>query len=360
MDIRISIIIPAFNAEKHINNVFKSVKNQTQLPFELIIVDDGSIDQTPRICDELCKQYSWVRTVHKSNGGLSSARNAGIKQASGTHIIFVDADDYIEAESVKTVTKYIEQYNPDLLDFGMYYVDPNKNKNSFHNKLPKNQVFGEEMITERIIPVMINVRDDKDAFIYDYSVNKVYRTDILKTNQILFDENRRIWEDRPFVVHYLKYCKTYISSDAYLYNYCFTEGSLSQKFKLELFDIVPANYKFYKDLFGEQYDFCSQVSYNYWSAAIERIIVWGLQQKSGQEEIRNRILENLTNDEIVNWFKNRDKREISKRITSFFIERGYLNSAIHFYKASIWFNKCHDLKSRSINIMRRIKRKVGF
>lgn len=91
----ISVIVPAYNVEKYIRKCIESLVNQTYLDTEIILVDDGSSDQTPVICDELTKEYKNVFSYHKTNGGLSDARNYGMERLHGDYITFVDSDDYV-------------------------------------------------------------------------------------------------------------------------------------------------------------------------------------------------------------------------------------------------------------------------
>ena len=95
MDVRISVIIPIYNVERYIRECLQSVARQSFSAYEVLMVDDGSTDRSGRIAQEYADRYSRFRLIHKENGGLSSARNAGLEQAKGMYVCFVDADDYI-------------------------------------------------------------------------------------------------------------------------------------------------------------------------------------------------------------------------------------------------------------------------
>ena len=92
--VKFSIIVPVYKVEKYLERCINSILSQTYRNFELILVDDGSTDNCPRICDEYVKSNNRINVIHKKNGGLSSARNAGIDRSTGEYIIFVDSDDY--------------------------------------------------------------------------------------------------------------------------------------------------------------------------------------------------------------------------------------------------------------------------
>lgn len=117
----ISIIVPAYNAEKYIHRCIESILSQTFIDFELLIINDGSTDGTKKICDEYASNDHRIRVFHKKNGGVSSARNHGLDNARGEWIVFVDADDYIPANALSNMVSISK--NDDCLCYywGMLY-----------------------------------------------------------------------------------------------------------------------------------------------------------------------------------------------------------------------------------------------
>lgn len=118
----ISIIVPVYKAEKYLHECVESILNQDFNDFELILIDDGSPDQSGAICDEYAIRDHRVKVVHKSNGGASSARNRGIEIASGKYIGWVDADDVISMDMYRTLHDLINQYNADIVECQYYEV----------------------------------------------------------------------------------------------------------------------------------------------------------------------------------------------------------------------------------------------
>ena len=106
----VSIIIPIYNVEQYLRRCVDSVLQQTLENIEIILVDDGSPDNCPLICDQYKAQDNRVKVVHKKNGGLSSARNAGLKIATGEYILFLDSDDWIEPETAEELVSIAEKY----------------------------------------------------------------------------------------------------------------------------------------------------------------------------------------------------------------------------------------------------------
>lgn len=124
-----SIIVPVYKVEKYLPQCVDSLVAQDFDNYEIILVDDGSPDRCPQICDEYAARYSHVKTVHKPNGGLSDARNKGVEVASGRYITFVDSDDFWRGTDVLSgVARIIDEYAPDIVvsDFIKYYTSSDK------------------------------------------------------------------------------------------------------------------------------------------------------------------------------------------------------------------------------------------
>ena len=113
----ISIIIPVYNVEKHIKRCINSIVKQQFNDVEVILVDDGSTDNSPLICDEYSKNYKFINVIHKDNGGLVSARQAGFIKARGKYIASVDSDDYVEDCYFSELFNIIDKYHPDTIYF---------------------------------------------------------------------------------------------------------------------------------------------------------------------------------------------------------------------------------------------------
>jgi glycosyltransferase involved in cell wall biosynthesis len=125
-DPTISIIVPVYNAEPFLQRCISSILAQTYTDFELILVDDGSTDQSGRICDEYASNDKRIIVIHQSNGGQSKARNAGIALARGKYLSFIDADDYIAEAMIKTLYELTLNFNADISECGYISVFPDR------------------------------------------------------------------------------------------------------------------------------------------------------------------------------------------------------------------------------------------
>lgn len=127
MDSLISVIVPIYNVEKYLNRCVDSIINQTYKNLEIILVDDGSPDNCPKMCDDYAEKDSRIKVVHKENGGLSDARNAGMKVATGEYVSFIDSDDYVSLDFYETLFQTMIDNDSDIVECGVvkFYEDNN-------------------------------------------------------------------------------------------------------------------------------------------------------------------------------------------------------------------------------------------
>ena len=111
----ISVIVPVYKVEQHLDKCIQSIVQQTLSSLEILLVDDGSPDRCPEICDKWAARDSRIRVIHKDNGGLSDARNAGIESACGEYIMFVDSDDYIAEQACERLLEYARSEEAELV-----------------------------------------------------------------------------------------------------------------------------------------------------------------------------------------------------------------------------------------------------
>lgn len=124
---KISVVVPIYNVSSYLCKCIESLINQKITNYEIILVDDGSTDNSGRICDFYKKQNNKIMVIHKKNGGLSSARNEGVKSASGEYVLFVDGDDYIYENTLLDLSNILDDYSCDIIQFKYLEVKENEN-----------------------------------------------------------------------------------------------------------------------------------------------------------------------------------------------------------------------------------------
>ena len=213
----ISVIVPVYNVEKYLRRCINSVINQTYKNIELILVDDGSPDNCGSICDEYAGKDSRVRVIHKENGGVSVARNVGIREAVGEYIMFVDSDDRLCDNAFEAL---VGDY-----DFSVGSCRVVSKKNSF------NYTLGDACLnTDDFIKIYMQ-ETRKGNILFSTPWAKLYRTSIIKENKMAFDKNLKLTEDTKFNYEYFKHVKTAHFSSAVVYDYNQeNESSASKKY----------------------------------------------------------------------------------------------------------------------------------
>ena len=227
----ITIIVPIYNVEKYIDRCINSIINQTYKNIEIILIDDGSPDNCPKICDEYAKKDKRIKVIHKKNEGLGKARNSGIKISKGDYITFVDSDDYIDDDLVESTVNVINKYNPDVIIYGCY--SERENKTIINTPKPKkNHYIGDEVLKD-FLPDFISY-DPKDCI--ERNIPKsfccsMYKSEILKKNGFSFESERKIIsEDYYAVINLYKYINSVFLIDRCFYHYCLNLSSLTHKY----------------------------------------------------------------------------------------------------------------------------------
>lgn len=207
----ISVIVPVYNVEEYLSRSVNSIVNQTYSSLEIILVDDGSPDQCPAMCDELARKDPRIRVLHKANGGVSSARNAGLRIAEGEWISFVDADDWIHPQFFEILVSEGEKRLASVISAGHVRTA----KQSACDK-----ILSDQLMTANIPPDGIGSWENRF-----YVWGKLYRRDVL--SGFYFDESLSYGEDVcfNFMILYQHDIKI-VDIDAVLYYYYIRKGSL--------------------------------------------------------------------------------------------------------------------------------------
>ena len=185
----LSIIIPIYNSEKYLQRCFDSIVSQTNKNFEVILIDDGSMDNSAKICKRYCLNNSNFKYFYQKNGGPGAARNKGLRYSIGELISFIDPDDFISSNYVETILKNM---NSDILFFSSIHkkIKCDDEVHSFNNNT--NVTF---------INVLLEQNEYWD---YGYTWNKCFRKDIIISNNLLFNESINHAEDELFTLEYVK------------------------------------------------------------------------------------------------------------------------------------------------------------
>ena len=297
----VSIIVPVYNVEEVLHYCIDSILTQTFKDFELILVDDGSIDKSGEVCDKYAEKDERISVIHKENGGVSSARNTGIENAKGEYICFIDSDDYVEKEFLqKMISKTEEGYDFVLSGYNWVLDYNHKSSQTVVYKKDENySVIDKNHLMELRALVLLS-----------QPWNKIFKKSIIIENSIRMPEDISLGEDTVFVYRYLSEIinKKFLVINSTLYNYYSNNSdSLLNKYRSDLFEVnVKLNNYLHEEiakwnLSDEQ----CQLFYNSCYYLMENVL-FNTFRKENQLSTKERIKYNSTviqSDDFQYWYK---------------------------------------------------------
>lgn len=233
---KISIIVPVYNVEKYLDRCIQTLINQTLKEIEIILVDDGSPDNCPKICDDYAQKDSRIKVIHKINAGLGLARNSGLDIAIGEYVAFVDSDDFVELNMYEILYYAAISSQSDAVFCG-FNIEKATNVWSASSEVLNDKSWEGDQINEFMYDMIASGEKIRKERLYQMSVwHAIYRRSIIMNNNIFFlSERSVVSEDIPFQVDFLMKAHKISYLNNHLYNYCKNNYSLSSTFKVEKF-----------------------------------------------------------------------------------------------------------------------------
>lgn len=287
---KFSIIMPAYNEENKISNAIKSILNQTYKNFELIIINDGSTDNTLKIINQYKGKN--IKVINQKNLGVSAARNAGIKESQGNYILFIDADDYIDNDLLINLVKTIKNNKNHWIYFKMIKEFKNKKKYSdIYENYQNKSLKINDCISELIISELINS-----------PWGKVYKREIIAKNEILFNDSLLIAEDLLFNLDYAKNVDCIYFSDIGYYHY---DGNVENSITASLdYDKYNSLMKFHEIIDKEEYNtyFNIKPELNFIKFKNDYAYLRSLDSQNSSDEFKSQL--NYMNQEQYDYLPN--------------------------------------------------------
>lgn len=225
-----SVIVPIYKIENYIDRCIESVLSQTFPDFELILVDDGSPDNCPKICDDYAKKDSRIKVIHKKNGGLVSARQEGIRAARGKYIFNLDGDDFITSNALKSAHSIISDTDADIVSFSYIRREPGKEDKKTDDLVCEGLYEGSD-IFEKLLPHLPADKNMKHLFFFIWG--KAIRRDIAYSAQLNVNKTISFGEDICCLLPCLMSAKKVFMSREAVYIYSIRNDSLTTDFKPE-------------------------------------------------------------------------------------------------------------------------------
>ncbi len=232
----ISIIIPVYNIEKYVLRCIESVKNQSFTDYEVIMIDDGSTDNSGTLCENICKKENNYTVIHKENAGLGFARNSGLEVAKGKYIMFLDGDDYILPNHLEKLYNRMIECGADSCLSGHTRIYKDKTE-QFPNVLLDTQYEDSSIINE-VLPKMCGKKYNGTDYVEMSVWLALYKREVIEKNKLRFHSEREfISEDLIFNLDFYPHAKRVCVSDSVGYCYCDNEGSLTTRYRVNRFEM---------------------------------------------------------------------------------------------------------------------------
>lgn len=257
----ISVIVPVYNVEKYLHRCIDSILNQTLKKIEIILVNDGSTDNSPIICDEYCDRYENIKVIHKENNRVSAARNDGIKIATGKYIALVDSDDWIEPNMLEEMYNKAEEFHTDITmcDFRKVGVE-----SEYTVSQPiREGYYDRKMIESELFPCLIMFENiEFPPTISNWSC--LFRREFLIENNLFYDEDIHYCEDSIFGSKAMyNAAGFYYMKNKYFYNYFYNPNSTTSTCNMKKWDSYLIINQRLKEYFKDsKFDFSRQIKIN--------------------------------------------------------------------------------------------------
>lgn len=279
---KISVIVPVYNVEQYLERCVDSIINQTYTNLEIILVNDGSTDNSGKLCDELAKKDERIRVIHKENGGLSDARNRGIDESESDLVGFIDSDDYIDSDMYEVLLKNLNDTDADLSMCALYDV---------YNNTPEAQVTNKEtwkLSSEQAIKMVMEAK-----ILSVTAVNKLYRKSLFTDLKF---EVGKIAEDAFIMIKLLDKCEKIVATNEKKYYYVHRENSITtQKFSTKFLNVIEA-YEQNSNIISEKYPKLKDVAQTRMNWAyfyvLDRLL---LDDNYNDKELENKLISYLKN-----------------------------------------------------------------
>lgn len=243
MEPLVTVAIAAYNVEKFLETGMNYVVNQTYKNLDIILVDDGSTDSTPELCDNIAKTDKRIRVFHKENGGLGSARNVGIDNAKGEYIYFFDVDDSIDLDLIEHNVKDAVEKDVDLIIFGFKARVEGENEEETVS-LTEQLITNNSQLKKKYCEELLFTKHGNG-----FAWNKFYKMSFINKYHFRFG-NQRIQQDEPFNMQlYAKLERVYISPNSYYHYVIYNQGNAGTRYLPNRFEIVTEVYHKFKEFY---------------------------------------------------------------------------------------------------------------
>lgn len=332
---KVSVIVAVYNIEKYLEPSFQSIVRQTLKEIEVILVDDGSKDSSGKICDEYAAKYPHFKVIHKENGGLATARNAGMDAAQGEYLYFMDGDDWIEDNLLEENYNMISTGNYDVLVFGHVKEFHTSSGTNYINTVPpKLDVKNREELKTQLVKIM---NSGNGFAVWE----QFYRTDFVKENNLRYPIYKR-GADMAFLCELYAKANSMITNPKVYYHYlAFPSAS---KFSPQVFPNHLEFYQRFLNMFDDWLEYKENKQYSLkllllWFCHVIPTNIIGNQSFTYQEK-RQKLGEILSNKQLNTWIEMFSFKDANGMISTLMLAVLKTKSSFvlyHFTNFKSWF-----------------------
>lgn len=311
----LSIIIPLYNAEYYIQECLDSIVHSSLTDYEIIVVNDGSTDSSVKVLTPYLSKFPSIRLINQKNSGVSIARNKGLQEARGKYVTFIDADDYINGDELKSIMTFAQFQNTDFIVTG-------------HQRVCNNEIIGTEVLGNQ----RFNGDEIKRYFekgwvgIFQPVWGKLYSREIIQLNNVKFRGGVKMYEDSIFNFEYMVHIKNMQLLSKVFYSYRKNQGSVTTQFKgMGAVKDISQNYKTQVAFFGNELteNILHRLNDHYSYSLISQIYtIYRDPKLTGKKEWLKKYVE-FGNETLPNWLTYLDKG-IPKHVGKLLIKKRYL------------------------------------
>lgn len=326
-DVLVSVVLPIYNVEKYLDRCVESIVNQTYTNLEILLIDDGSPDNCPRICEEWKQKDSRIRVIHKENQGLGMARNTGIEHATGEYICFFDSDDYVDTQTIADCVAAAQADNADIVCFGLHELDVSGNVKT--SLIPHAGVYRQEQVRQTFLPNLIAADPNTGVYmgVRMCAWDAMYSMDLIRRKGWRFTSERQILsEDVYSLLELYAWVETVVVLPKAFYFYRVNNASLSRVFRRDRYQRI-------RHFYLESLALCQKLGYSqivadqlavtylaFTVAALKQLIRSDLTKQEKEQEF-SAIMQDDTWQNALKLLSGRPKLSRKRRMLVFCMRR---------------------------------------
>lgn len=244
-DVLLTVVIPVYNVEKYLKRCVESVLVQEWHNYDILLVDDGSTDSSPQICDDYVKAYDFISVIHKENGGLSEARNTGILHAKGDYVYFPDSDDWIESQTFRELAEVLESQEFEIVSFNREFV-----------KGEEDAIVSDPLVTQVFEGKDAFIQMIKHSYITGFANDKIYKKSLFIDNNISFPKGKYYEDLGTNYKLFLSAKKVYATNQKYYHYLIDNPDSITQSWNEQKLQDMFGFYReiYYSPLIREKFE----------------------------------------------------------------------------------------------------------